>query len=127
MDWDSYRAEVRARGALGFEVFVVESRPAGDLAAVKANLADHLAYQCRCEAEGHLFLAGPLSDETGREAAGAGLIVYRAPTLEAARKLADDDPMHASGARAYTLRRWLLNEGSVNVELRLSSRSGGLA
>lgn len=127
MDWESYRTEVRARGAMGFEVFVVESRPTGDLGAVKANLPDHLAYQKQCEAEGHLFLAGPLSDETGREAAGAGLIVYRAPTLDAARALAEADPMHASGARAFTLRRWLLNEGFLSVGLRLSSRSADLA
>ncbi|MEM8854932.1 MAG: YciI family protein [Pseudomonadota bacterium] len=123
MQWDTYRGEVRARGALGLEMFVVESRPAGDLAAVKASLHDHLGYQKTCESNGSLFLAGPLSDESGTQAAGSGMIIYRASSLEAARALAEADPMHRSGARTFTLRRWLVNEGRLSLDLHLSSQS----
>jgi uncharacterized protein len=76
-------------------------------------LADHLAYQDEQEAAGNLALAGPLSDLSGENMQGEGLIVYRAASLEAATKLAQDDPMHATNTREFTIRRWLLNEGTL--------------
>lgn len=57
---------------------------------------------------------------------GAGLIVYRAESLGAARKIAEADPMHRSGARSFTIRRCLVNEGSLNVSVRLSTRQLGM-
>ena len=55
---------------------------------------------------------------------GVGLIDYRAASFEEARRFAEADPMHESGARAFKLRRWLVNEGSLNVTLSLSSQQG---
>jgi uncharacterized protein YciI len=63
-----------------------------------------------------------MSDETGEHMQGVGMIVYRAESLEAARALADGDPMHKSGARSYTLRRWMINEGSLNLSVGLSTK-----
>jgi len=31
--------------------------------------------------------------------------------------------MHAGGARAYRIRRWLINEGSLQLDVRLSAQS----
>lgn len=118
--WNEYKAEAKARGALAFELYAVQSTPAGDMSSVKDNLAAHLAYQADQEKKGNLFLAGPLSDESGEEMIGAGLIIYKATTLEQARELADADPMHQSGARNYTLRRWLINEGNLSLSIGLS-------
>lgn len=120
--WDEYKAEAKSRGALAFELYAVQSIPAGDPATVKANLPDHLAYQGEQERQGTLFLAGPMSDETGGEMQGMGLIIYRAASLEAAQALAENDPMHKSGARTFTLRRWLVNEGSMTLSVGLSSQ-----
>jgi hypothetical protein len=53
---------------------------------------------------------------------GMGLIIYRADSLGAARALAEGDPMHRSGARTYTLRRWMINEGSINLSVGLSTK-----
>ena len=54
---------------------------------------------------------------------GVGLIIYRAPSLEAARALAENDPMHSSGTRSFSIRRWLVNEGSISVNVKLSAQS----
>ncbi|MCB1407433.1 MAG: hypothetical protein KDK01_14555 [Rhodobacteraceae bacterium] len=121
--WEDYKAEAKSRGALAFELYMVLSTPAGDPAKVKDTLPAHLAYQAEQEARGALFLAGPVSDETGNLMQGTGLIIYRAASLEDARALAEGDPMHANGARTFVLRRWLINEGSMNLSLGLSAQS----
>lgn len=121
--WEEYKAIAQERGALAWELFVVQTVPAGDPEAVKANLPEHLAYQAKLEEDGALVLAGPVSDETGEEMMGAGQIIYRAASMDAARALADGDPMHASGARTYTLRKWLVNEGSLSISVGLSRKT----
>ncbi|SLN50386.1 YciI-like protein [Pseudoruegeria aquimaris] len=121
--WDDYKAEAKSRGALAHELYAVLSTPAGDPAKVRETLPAHLAYQAEQEARGALFLAGPVSDESGQMMEGMGLIIYQADSLEAARALAEADPMHASGARSFVLRRWLVNEGGLSLTLRLSGQS----
>ncbi len=119
--WTEYRDTAAARGALALEVFIVESTPTGDPEAVKAALPDHLAYQREMEDQGRLVLAGPISDATGDEMQGNGMIVYRAASMEEARAMAEADPMHAQGARSFTLRKWLINEGSLTINVGLST------
>jgi uncharacterized protein YciI len=121
--WDDYKSEAKNRGALAMELFVVRSKPAGDMDLVKATLPDHLAYQKVQEDAGVLVMAGPISDETGDEMQAEGMIIYRAADLSAARALADGDPMHAVGARTYDIRKWLVNEGSLTFAVSLSSQS----
>jgi len=122
MKWQDYKTEAKSRGALALELFVVQSSPAKSPEDVKASLHAHLAYQAELEAKGVLAFAGPMSDESGEEMGGMGMIIYRADSLEAARALAAADPMHQSGARSFTLRRWLINEGSINMSLGLSTK-----
>jgi len=119
--WAQYKAGAKERGALALELYVAHSTPAGAPEAVKAALPDHLAYQATLERAGQLAFAGPMSDESGEEMEGMGLIVYRAESMDAARALADGDPMHASGARTYILRRWMINEGSLTLSVGLST------
>lgn len=119
--WEEYKAHARERGALALELFVVESTPSEEGPAVPAVLPDHLAYQREMEIAGHLAFAGPLSDLTGEVMEGTGMIVYRAESLEAARILAEGDPMHKRGARTYVIRRWLINEGSLSLSVGLST------
>ena len=110
--WAEYKFQAKARGAMALELFVVISTPAKSPLHVKEVLAEHLAYQAEIERAGRLAGAGPLSDETGTQMEGAGLIIYLAEGLYDAKALADGDPMHSSGTRTYILRRWLVNEGS---------------
>ena len=125
--WAKYKESAKERGALALELFVVQSTPGNDPDAVKANLHDHLAYQRDMEESGRLVLAGPMSDESGENMIGSGLIIYRASTMHDANKMAENDPMHKSGARSYTLRKWLVNEGSLNISVGLSTGSSQLS
>lgn len=125
--WEDYKTEAKSRGALALELYVAQTIPGADLELMRATVPDHLAYQGRLEAEGSLVFAGPLSDETGNEMQGMGMIVYRAASFEDAKSLADGDPMHATGARSYTLRKWMINEGSMTLSVRLSGQSVVLA
>ena len=125
--WSEYKNMAKERGALALELYAVESTPAGKPEGVKDNLPAHLAYQRDLEKSGILFLAGPLSDPTGEIMVGAGLIIYRAGSMDDAKQLANNDPMHVSGARSYTLRKWLVNEGSISVSVGLSTGKTTLA
>ena len=125
--WNDYKTIARERGALAFEVYVAESTPQRSPEDVKAALPDHLAYLQSLEVAGKLMMAGPLSDETGEEMQGAGMLVLRAGSMEEARALAENDPMHTSGARAFRLRKWLINEGRLSVSVGLSSGNAALS
>ena len=121
--WSEYKAQAKSRGALAMELFVVRTKPAGDMELVKATLPDHLTYQKQLEEAGSLVLAGPVSDLSGENMQAEGMIIYRATDLDAARALTDADPMHANGAREYEIRKWLINEGSLNFGISLSNQS----
>lgn len=120
--WNEYKETAKSRGALAFELFVVETTLATTPQDMQATLPAHLAYQKEQEAFGKLFLAGPLSDTSGENMSGGGLIIYRAASMEEARSLAENDPMHAEGKRTFTLRKWLVNEGSPSFSTALSDQ-----
>ena len=120
-NWNEYKQGAKQRGALALELFVVESTAAQSPEQVKATLPEHLAYQQTLERAGRLAFAGPTSDLSGELMEGCGLIIYRADSMEEARQLADEDPMHKTGARSYTLRKWLINEGSLSLTVGLST------
>ena len=125
-NWRDYKTTAKERGALALELYVVQSRPTDDGPPVPEVLPDHLAYQREMEAAGKLAFAGPLSDESGELMEGEGLIIYRAGSLEEARNMAEDDPMHKTGTRSFTIRRWLVNEGSFSLTVGLSTKSVSL-
>ncbi len=121
--WSEYKEIAQKRGALAMELYMVQSFPAVDPEIMQNTLPDHLAYQKKMEAQGSLVMAGPISDESGANMIGAGLIIYRADSFEAAKSIAENDPMHATGARSFTMRRWLVNEGNITLSVRLSEQS----
>ncbi|MDJ0631156.1 MAG: YciI family protein [Rhodobacter sp.] len=125
--WNDYKATAKDRGALALELYVVESTPQNSPQEVKQNLPAHLEYQRDLEERGILVLAGPLSDAKGESMQGSGLIVYRAETLADAKEIAEGDPMHQSGARGYTLRKWLVNEGNISLNVGLSTGKARLS
>jgi uncharacterized protein len=92
----------------------------GEPGPVLQNLEDHLAYQGKLEEVGIMFGAGPLADDAEQDWPGNGLFIYRAESREEAVKLAEADPMHARGARSFTVRAWLLNAGTFSVRLYYS-------
>ena len=120
--WTEYKNAAEERGSLAYELFVALSTPVLAPDEVKKQLPAHLHYQASLEQSGRLAFAGPLSDLSGEQMEGMGMIVYRAESLEAAKSIADADPMHSSGARTYTLRRWMINEGSFQLDVKLSAQ-----
>lgn len=121
-EWRRFVELRREQGLLAKELYMVHTRPASGTEAVLANLEAHLAYGCGLEAKGIMFAGGPLADAHGERWTGEGLIIIRAASLDEARAVADADPMHRSGARVYTIRPWLMNEGAIFLKLSWSDR-----
>ena len=121
--WSQYRETAKSRGALAFELYVVETRLCKSPQEAQEILPKHLEYQKKMEDEGKLMLAGPLSDSSGEEMSGSGLIIYRASSMDEAMEFANNDPMHVLGAREFTLRRWLVNEGSITLSVGLANQN----
>ena len=122
-DWNEFKDYVRSRGVMAKELFVVHSEPIVDAEEMGALMGEHLSYQKKLEAEGKLFAAGPLGDEDGAVWSREGLIILCAESLEEARALAEGDPMHAQGKKKFSVRPWLMNEGSLRIEIRMSEKS----
>lgn len=120
--WSDYKSAAQERGSLACEMYAIVSTPVKP-ENLQANLPAHLEYQAQMEQQGKLVMAGPLSDLSGDLMEGVGMIIYRAESLDAARALADADPMHKTGTREYTIRRWLVNEGSFQLDIKLSAQS----
>ena len=108
------RVALTARG----EVFIASATKGERLVRV-ARRSDVRYREARFDEDGEHVIA--MSDESGENMQGVGLIVYRADSLEEAQELAKADPMHASGARSYVMRRWLINEGSLTLGVGLST------
>ncbi len=124
--WKDYQENARSKGVLAKELFMIHTKPLVPREQLMEILGDHLAYQEKLESEGILFVAGPLADGDGAEWSGEGLIVYAVNSLAEAREIAAADPMHSTGRREFTIRPWLLNEGSMRIQIRLSKKSMSL-
>ena len=79
------------------------------------------------EKEGVYIAAGPHWEDDEDTWKGDGMIVLRAKNIDEARSVAENDPMHKSGARKFRVRPWLINEGSVNVRVSFSDCGGQLS
>lgn len=120
-DWARYGVVARGRGCLALEVFAVLSVRVRPQKPRDTVLQDHLAYQKKLEAAERLVLAGPLSDDAGEAMSGNGLMIYRAASIDEARQMAADDPMHRAGFRRFRVVAWRLNEGALLGGSQLSS------
>ncbi len=101
-------------------LYVVHTKPTNGLGPVMENLKEHLDFQIRIEQEGIMFAAGPLWADNEQDWEGEGMVVIRADSLDHAREIADSDPMHASGARSFTVRPWMVNEGGFTLKVTFS-------
>lgn len=104
------------------QLWVVITRPVKPLDEVRKHLKAHLEHQIKLEKTGIMYGAGPAT-KPGETKASFGLIVIRAKDEAEARRIADSDPMHSSGVRAYELYAWSLNEGRINVTLDFSDQT----
>ena len=49
------------------------------------------------------------------------MVIIRANSIDHAKEIASNNPMHKSGARSFTIRPWLLNEGNIEISLDYST------
>jgi uncharacterized protein YciI len=102
------------------QLYIVQTKPTAGMGPVMENIGPHLEFQIKLEQDGIMFAAGPLWADDEETWEGEGLIVIRAKNLAHAREIAESDPMHASGARAFTVRPWLINEGGFSLRVTFS-------
>jgi hypothetical protein len=102
------------------QLYVVFTKPVKGLEPVMAVLEDHLAFQIDLEQRGIMFGAGPFWNDAEDAWEGEGMVILRAGSLDEAKALAASDPMHKAGARSFTVRPWLMNEGTVTVRITYS-------
>ena len=121
--WNEMVSQCSELGLLAKKLYVVMTSPVNGMGPVMRVLDKHLAYQNKIQDEGIMFGAGPFSDEAEQNWNGEGMIIIRANTMAAAKLIADNDPMHATGARSYTIRPWLLNEGKMTIDLTFSNKT----
>lgn len=119
--WEAHHQHVKEKGLLAKKLYVVLTKPTGGMESVMENLQEHLAYQLELEANGSMFAAGPFADDNEQEWEGEGMVILRTNSLEEARTIAENDPMHKSGARAYRIRPWMMNEGSITLKVTYSN------
>ena len=117
--------ELHAR-MLKKQLWVVITKAVAPAEEVRRHLKAHLEHQIALEKAGIMYGAGPAT-RPGETAASFGLIIIRAKDESDARRIADSDPMHASGVRKYELYAWSLNEGRINVTLNFSDQTFGFA
>lgn len=109
-----------SKGMLQMQFYMVHSYPTAGMDAVMKNLPEHLAHQCAMERGGIMLAAGPHWSDDENYWDGEGTFVIRAKSLSHAREIAAADPMHKSGARQFTVRPWLINEGGFSVRITFS-------
>jgi uncharacterized protein YciI len=102
------------------QLYAVFTKPTNGMGPVMANLKEHLDFQIDLEKRGIMFGAGPFWNDAEDAWEGEGMVIIRAGSLAEAKVIADSDPMHKAGARNYTVRPWLLNEGTVTIKLTYS-------
>lgn len=117
---DGLLAQSRKYQLLAIPMFVMTTFPGeAGMAPVQEAVPAHLEYWAKLEEEGVMFVGGPVLSDPGSDPwSGDGMIIFRAQSLAAAHAIAGADPMHASGARQYELRRWLLNHLVVPDEAK---------
>ena len=69
----------------------------------------HLAYLNKLSEEKKICLAGPFGDDEDLR----GIVLYRIPEIEEARKLASEDPAVKAGILTVELRPWWGAKGTI--------------
>ncbi len=77
---------------------------------------EHHDYLVGLERKGILFGAGPFRDENG-ERVGVGMLIIRASSTRAAKRIANAEPYTKAGLRVMTVTPWQRNEGCLSLSI----------
>jgi len=80
---------------------------------------EHHDYLVGLERKGILFGAGPFMNEKG-ERVGVGMLIIRAPSTAAAKRIANAEPYTKAGQRVMTVTPWQRNEGCVSLSINFA-------
>lgn len=105
------------------QLYAIFTKPTGGIEPILANMEEHLDFQVSLENEGILYAAGPMWSDDEKSWEGDGLVVVRAASREDAIAIAERDPMHVRGVRKFTVRPWMINEGTMTIRLDNSSQT----
>jgi uncharacterized protein YciI len=108
------------------QLYAIFTVPAGEIEPILAVLDEHLAFQMALERDGVMYAAGPMWSDDEQDWNGDGLVIVRAASRAEAIAIAERDPMHRCGARRFTVRPWMINEGTMTVRLDMSSQTFAL-
>jgi len=115
----------RLKSRMLMKSYYVMFREVVDRSKIAPVALGHYRWIIGLEKEGRVFASGPLFEADGSQ--GAGMTVFRAGSIEEADGFAASDPFCTSGAVSYTVRRWQLNEGRLQLHLDLSDQTYSLA
>lgn len=104
------------------QLYVIFTSPARGIEPIMQNLKEHLEFQIDLERRGIMLGAGPFWTDDEKTWLGEGMVIIRAESMAAARRIAESDPMHRSGARTFKIRPWLLNEGTFTARFTFSDQ-----
>jgi uncharacterized protein YciI len=109
---------------LGRDYWLILSTPVDgtDAEGIGRHVSAHVTWLLGLERSGVLFLSGPLLSGPGT-GPGSGITVLRVADEASAQRIAADDPFVTAGLRTFTVHKWRLNEGSVNIRLSLGAGS----
>jgi uncharacterized protein YciI len=112
------------RALLGRDYWLVLSAPLDTTtgADIERHVDEHIAWLLKLEADGVLFLSGPLVSGRGT-GPGSGVTVLRAGTAAEAEAVAAADPFVIAGLRTFQVFGWRVNEGSIQIRLSLGTGS----
>ncbi|WP_432838325.1 YciI family protein [Dactylosporangium sp. CA-092794] len=107
---------------LGRDYWLIRSIPAAHTtdADVLAHVEEHLDWLLKLEADGVVFLSGPLTSGPDVRP-GSGVTVLRAGSAEEARAIALGDPFVRAGLRTAEVYGWRVNEGAIRVQISLGT------
>ena len=107
----------------GRDYWLVRSWPRDTTTAldIERMAGEHIAWLLRLEADGVVFLSGPLTSGPG-VAPGAGITVLRAGSAAEATQIAAADPFVTSRLRTFEVFGWQINEGAIQLGLSLGAR-----
>ena len=100
-------------------LYIIFSEPTDKTGDRRKIFPKHIEYQLKIEREGKLFAAGPFVDAKGKPQ-GPGMIVVRAKSMAAAKRIAEADPFHKQGFRKFRIQAWDVNEGGFNLHVKFS-------
>ncbi len=111
-----------SKGMLQKQLYAIFTEPTSGMGPVLEVLEKHLQFQVGLEKRGIMVAAGPFWTDDETSWAGEGMVIVRAGSRDEAVAIAESDPMHQSGARRFTVRPWLINEGTMTLKVGFSDQ-----